>query len=258
MLADAAVAAHGGAVGTHQVVRCDRRLVEIRVARRQHAEQVAAVDHDPRLVERGPLADAAVERADHRLGVVREPVGDRGIEPAAEVVERGGQVPVIEREEGLDVVLQQFVDEPLVEAEAGGIDAAATLGEHAAPRHAEAVGLEAEVAHQRHVLPEAAVVVAREIARVAVADPAGRVREAVPDGGAGAVGERGAFDLVGRRRGTPGEAGREGVRVRHCAILSRGHSSFPAAAGKAGVPYVSENSDVEAVSQRENAAGKWQ
>ena len=49
--------------------------------------------------------------------VLGEPLGDVAIQPAAAVVERRRQVPVIERDRRLDALLEQRVDQAVVEVE---------------------------------------------------------------------------------------------------------------------------------------------
>jgi hypothetical protein len=93
--------------------------------------QIAAIGDDPRLVECGPQLDSIVERLVDDACVVDEPVGHVGIEPPAAVVERGRQVPVVERRHRLDAGFEQLVDEPLVEPETARVDAPAPLGQHA-------------------------------------------------------------------------------------------------------------------------------
>ena len=105
-------------VRTQQVVRDDGRLLGARVPGREHAVQVPAVGDDPGLVQRRPEPHAFVQRAEHDAGVVGEPAGDVGVEPAAALVQRGGQVPVVQRGARLDAVLAQGVDESAVEVEA--------------------------------------------------------------------------------------------------------------------------------------------
>ena len=125
--------------------------------------------------------------------------------PAAAILERLRQVPVVERDERLDAVREQLVDEAVVEVEAGGVHAAAALGEDPRPRDREAVGVETERAHQADVVAIAVVGVARDAAVVAVEDLPGRRREAVPDALAAAVLGHRALDLVGGGRGAPDE-----------------------------------------------------
>ena len=64
------------------------------------------------------MRDPVAEGADDGGGVVGEPAGDVAVEPAAPVVEHLREVPVVERDDGPDAVLQQAVDEPRVEVEA--------------------------------------------------------------------------------------------------------------------------------------------
>src|SRR5207344_316865 len=77
---------------------------------------------------------------------------------------------------------------------------------------AEAVGTQPDRRHRGDVLGVAAVVVARDIAGVAVQDRARSMREAMPVARARAVGERRTLDLICRRRGAPQEPLRERAR----------------------------------------------
>ena len=61
-----------------------------------------------------PVAEAVV----HDRGVVGEPLGGVALRPAAGVLERLRQVPVVERRHRLDAARQQAVDEPVVVGEA--------------------------------------------------------------------------------------------------------------------------------------------
>ncbi len=200
---------HGGTMRAQQVVARHGRLERAPVSRGQRAVQVAAVGDHPGFVQRHPARHTIAKPADHERGVFGKPVCDVRIEPAAELIERRGEIPVVEGDHGLDAVREQRVDQPLVEVEARRVHAAAAVGQDPAPRDAEAIGREPERAHQRDVLRVPAVVVARDIAGVTVVDTPGRMREAVPDARAGAVGERRAFDLVRRRRRAPQEPRRK-------------------------------------------------
>ncbi len=92
---------------------------------------------------------------------------------------------------------KQRVDQTIVVRESPGVYLAAALRQHAAPRDAEAVCVHAEPPHQCHVFGVAAILVACDVAAVAVAHEPRRVRETMPDARPGAVGERRSFDLVG-------------------------------------------------------------
>ena len=71
------------------------------------------------------------------------------------------------------------------------------------PGHGEAVGLHPELGHEVQVFFQAMVLVAGDVASVAVADLAFRVAERVPDRWSASVLFDGAFDLVGGRSRPP-------------------------------------------------------
>src|SRR5439155_21618993 len=121
-------------------------------------------------------------------------------------------IPVIERHERTDADRKERVDEGVVEVEALLVDPAAPARQHARPADRVAVRAEAELAHERHVLSPAVVVIARDVAGLAGRDRAGHAAERVPDRRPLAVLGRGALDLVRRRRGAPQEARRETSR----------------------------------------------
>ena len=203
-----AIGLHGPSMCAQQVVRCERRLEQIAMPRRERAVQVAAVGDHPRLVERGPYGHA-VERLEHQCAVVGEPVGDVAIEPSAQVVQRGGEVPVVERRHRFDVRGDERVDQPPIEIDTALICAPLSVRQHATPTNAEAVGLQAERAHQRDVVGIAMVVVAGNVAGIAAGGQSGRMREALPDARARAVVERRPFDLIRRGGRAPQKTGRK-------------------------------------------------
>jgi hypothetical protein len=173
------------------------------VAGREQTVQVPAVRHDPRLVQRGPHRHAVPQRPEHHTRIVGEPVGDVAVEPSAAVVECGRQVPVIQRDVRRDPGGQQPVNEPAVEVETTLVHGAGPVRQHAAPRDAEPVRVEAELAHERDVTLPAPVVIARRVTGLAVRRQARRMRETLPDARASAIRQRRALDLVRRRRGAP-------------------------------------------------------
>src|SRR5438067_2197460 len=99
----------------------------------------------------------------------------------------------------------QLVDELVVEVEACSVDAAPAVRQHSRPGDREAERVEAQLAHQRHVLAVAVVEVAGDGAVVAVADFSGGRAEAIPDALAATVLVRRTFDLIRRGRGAPDE-----------------------------------------------------
>ncbi len=201
---------HRGAVGEHQVVGREQALHRVAVAGGVGPDGVAEHRGAPRLVERRPVDDAVAERADDVGGVVGEPAGDVAGAPAAPVLEGLREVPVVERDDRADAGVEQLVDEPVVEREPEGVGGAGAVGLDARPRDREPVGLEPEALHERDVLRHAVVVVARDLAGVAVRDLARGRGEGVPDGLAAAVLLGRALDLVARGGGAEEEALGEG------------------------------------------------
>ena len=80
-----------------------RRLEPVAVTGREDAVEVAAIGHDPRLVQGGPHLHAVIERAHDGRRVIGEPAGDVGVQPSAAIVERRGEIPVVEGHHGLYV-----------------------------------------------------------------------------------------------------------------------------------------------------------
>ena len=179
------------------------------------AVKIAPVGDHPGLVQRGPHLHAIIERAEEHVRVVREPIRDLGVEPPAQAVERGGKVPVVQRRHGFDARLEQTVHEPVVKIEPPRIDCSSSLREHAAPGDAEAIRGQAQLAHQRNVLREAAIVVAGDVAVVSARNAPWRVAEAVPDARSRPVGQRRSLDLIRRSRRSPKKVGgKEGRLLR--------------------------------------------
>ena len=93
-----------------------------------------AVAHDRgavRLVQRGPLGDDVTERLVHGRRVVGEPAGGVADAPPAPVLQRLRQIPVVQRDEGLNSVVPQRLDQPPVEVEAALVGGAGPCGQDA-------------------------------------------------------------------------------------------------------------------------------
>ena len=82
------------------------------------ADLVAEEADAPGLVVRHPVLHAVAQVTGDHVGVFGEGLGRGTGRPAALVLERLRQVPVIERGEGLDARLQQGVDQAAVEIQA--------------------------------------------------------------------------------------------------------------------------------------------
>src|SRR4029434_619573 len=85
---------------------------------------------------------------------------------------------------------------------------------------AEAIRVHAELLHQRDVLGVAPIVIAGNVAGIVVAEHPRRMRKALQDAGARAVGKRGAFDLIGGRRAAPEKARGKLDALRHVRLVT--------------------------------------
>ena len=174
---------------------------------------VAEIHESPGFVDREDRFDAVAQACGHMARINSERLRGFARSPAADpVLERLGQVPVIQRRVRLDAVLEQFVDEAVVEVEALGIRRTRSFRKHPRPRDREPVGLGAEFPDQADVFLVAVVMFVGAVAGGAVLDLAGRVRKGVPDRAAAAVFIDGAFDLIGRGGGAPHKIFREAPR----------------------------------------------
>ncbi len=203
------------AVRTKKIVSGDWGLEQIGVAGRQHARQISAVGHHPRLVERRPHLYTVAQRIEHRRRIVAEPTGDVAVEPAATVIECLREIPVIERGVRLDAALEKRIDQPRIEVDSLFVDGAGARGKDARPRDAEPIGVRTKLGHDRDVVLVAPVVLASDVARLVEPGVARSVREAVPDAASGAIGGGRSFDLVGGRCCSPHEIIGEPVGAIH-------------------------------------------
>ena len=186
-----------------QGVRGPQRQAEISLAGSVLTHPVAEECGHPRLVDREPVLNSGAERGRDRLRVVAEPARGVAIGPAAAVLQRLRQIPVVEGGVGRDPGRVQLVDEAAVEIETLGVGTTAPGGKDARPGDGEAIAAEAELAHERDVLRVPMEVIAGDIARVAVGDRAGGMAEDVPDRLPAATLADGALDLIGRGGGAP-------------------------------------------------------
>ncbi len=230
------------AVREVEVVHRPERVLGVRAAGRVHPGRVDEVRRAPRLVERGPGADAVAERLAHDPRVVGERVRGVAARPAALVLERLREVPVVERRDGRDPPRHEPVDQPPVERQALRVRRPAPGRLDARPRDREAVRLQAEGLHQVEVGVEPVVVVVGDVARVPAEDLPGRAAERVPDGGAAPALVDRALDLIRGGGGSEQEPGRElealapivgGIHVRSgCGGRCVGHVGWTSPSGR--------------------------
>ena len=157
-----------------------------------------------RFVEGHPVSDPITQRTGNHIRIRGKPVTAFGILPAALPVERRGQIPVVEGDQGLDAIAQQFVAQIPVKLQACRIDGTRPLRQHPGPTDRKTVGVEPDSLHQGHILPPVVVKINGHIGIFAVGDLAGAiVNEGVPDGLSLAVGVPAALDLGGGGGGAP-------------------------------------------------------
>ena len=183
-----------------------QRLPRLVAAGRVHAGQIAQDRENPRLVEHHPVFHAIAQPIGDDRGVVGEMLRGVAIRPSARIFERLRQVPMEQRDERPDLAPQQLVDHAAIEVETLLIDRAAALRLDSRPRNRDSRGIEAKLGHQRDILAVAMIVIASDVAGVAVLDLARGVAEAIPDRLALAVLVPRAFDLVRGAGGAPLEA----------------------------------------------------
>ena len=196
-------------------MRHAQRRRPVAQSRRLHAVGVTEERDHPGLVVGHPGRDQIAQLLRHQRGVVGEALGRVARGPAADLLERLRQVPVVERGDRLDTALEQALHKLPVEADPGRVRRPESHRQDARPRDREAVALHSQRLHQVQVAAPAVVVVARHVGRVAVGDRARAPSEAVPDRLAAAVLAHRALDLERRRGHAEAEVGRVAVRAAH-------------------------------------------
>ena len=193
------------------MVRGEQALFHAVVTGSMDAGGVAEERRAPRFVEGRPHAHAIPQRVVHVERVLGEAGCRVAVRPPALLLQRLRQIPVVEGEPGQDARIQQLVDETLVEVDAGRVHRTA-IGAHAGPRRREAIGVQAHLRHESDVIAVAVVVIAGDVAVVAVDHGVGHAAEGVPDRVATTVFVGRAFDLEGRGGGAEQEVRREWAR----------------------------------------------
>ena len=104
--------------GEIQVVRRRAARIETSDAGRVRSDQMTEHGDDAGLVQEDEMAGAIADALDHRRRVVGESPGGVASGPAAAILERLRQVPVVETRPRLDAGFEQRIDQPIVEVEA--------------------------------------------------------------------------------------------------------------------------------------------
>ena len=152
---------------------------------------------------------------EHQAGIVSESIGRLAIDPAARFFQRLGVIPVVKRDKGCDVGLEQAVDQSIVEGQACLVDLAPTGGHHPGPAYAQSIGSEIQRLHQFHIDSPSVIVVASHVARFAGEYLPLRMGKPIPDTFAFAIGIPGAFNLIRCRRRAPQKILGEDIAQEH-------------------------------------------
>src|SRR5579863_1916718 len=173
--------------------------------RRVVAEPVPDDSMHRSFVEHGPVLHPIAEASGHDLGVIGEPMPDIAVQPAAAVLQRLRQVPVIEASPRRDSVFAAFVHQAVVEIEPQRVDRPGSSRNNSRPRRRETIGAEAAAGDQFDIFAIAPIMVGGYGRGFAAMNVALGAREYVPDRIAATVNVDGAFNLVCGGRHTPAE-----------------------------------------------------
>src|SRR5260370_30916272 len=97
-----------------------------------HTDPVAQICTTPWLVESNPARDAVSQAPGHELSIIGEGIGGSAIDPATGLLQRRGEVPMIEWFKGLNAFRPQRVHQAFIQIQADRGDGATPLP-HDAP-----------------------------------------------------------------------------------------------------------------------------
>ncbi|MNC62770.1 hypothetical protein D3C75_1128270 [compost metagenome] len=126
------------------------------------------------------MLDQAVKFLEHCPGKPDKSIDGIPVLPAALLLQRLRQLPVIERAEGLNAAIEQRCDEFFVILYPFRIHFTAASRINARPGDGEAVGFDAQLLHQPDILLIALIAVAGHTGIIAVINTAGNGGELVP------------------------------------------------------------------------------
>src|SRR5215467_2258207 len=198
-------------------------------ARSVHALAVTQHGGGVGFVERRPMPDPIAESAHRHGSIIGEPGSNVPVLPAAAIFQALRQIPMVETDPGFDAGFHYGVDQPVVEFNPLCADAASAFGENTRPCGRQAIGADAQFAHQRNILGPAMVMVTGDVAGRFIVDIARQVTKGVPDRRLAPVFFDRALDLISRGRGTPEKP--LGKRIRHADLswMSQVRRKAPAA-----------------------------
>src|SRR5262245_15184453 len=146
---------------------------------------------------------AIAELLGHIPRILRERLCRIAQLPAALVLKRLWQVPVVQCGERSYPGGDELIDKPVVEVQAFSVRCTGPLRKDARPGDRESICVHTKVLHQLHVFFVTMVVIVGDVAGRAVLDVAWRMRICIPDRLSLAVFIGRAFDLVRRRADAP-------------------------------------------------------
>src|ERR1017187_7604042 len=176
--------------------RCGRRR-GVGPSRRADAEPVAEIGDDPRLVEGDPPGYTVAECSADDRRVLGEVLGGLPPGPASGILERLGEIPVVERDHRLYPAVEQASNQSPVVIEALVIHRAGAGRLDSGPGDGESVGAHSELAQQVQVRAKPVVGVAGDVPGVTPAHLSRRAAESVPDGRPATAFLCRSFPLVG-------------------------------------------------------------
>ena len=192
------------AVGDQRVVQGTQNVHPRELQpRRLDAVTMTEADEALRLVERDPVLHAVAEMTGNDLGVLREPSRRSSIEPPALAVQVVRIIPMKEGNVRSDPGGEEPVDQLIVEFQSALVHFADARGQDARPGEAQPVCLQPELLHDRDIVAPAVVMIAGNVPGMAGEDRAVLAAEHVPDATPASTLARTAFNLIGRRGGTP-------------------------------------------------------
>ena len=190
-------AVDGQPMAENQVVGRLKRGTRLGATRCEVSGAIAEEGRAPRLVEGRPAPDPSGEVLRHRFCVISEPVCRGAVDPTTLILERAGEIPVIERGHRSDPASKQTVDQSVVERETGLRECTSPLRHHTRPADRESIGIDSQPGKQVEILLESVHVVAGHRPGRAVDHLARRLREVIP--GAATSTRDVSLDLPGGR-----------------------------------------------------------
>ena len=148
-------------------------------ARCVHTYVVTQVGAAHGFVQRCVRIDALTEGLRDQVNIVTKGIGGLAIQPAAGILQMLGQVPVIEGDKGLDVVLSELIEQLDIPLNTGSIGAAITLDD-SRPRNGQAIGIHPKSRDQLNVFLPAGHMITGHGAIRAIKDGARLVAEGIP------------------------------------------------------------------------------